>query len=51
MKYKQEFSDNKVVDNLLSQKIFTWLCKVIASFSDINIALLNFLTMKTKLLC
>lgn len=49
MKYKQEFFDNKVVDNLLSEKIFTWPCKVIVSFSDINIALLNLFNNENKI--
>lgn len=47
MKYKQGFFDNKVVDNLLSEKIFTWPCKV--SFSDINIALLNLFNNENKI--
>lgn len=49
MKYKQRFFDNKVVDNLLSEKIFTWPCKVIVSFSDINIALLNLFNNENKI--
>lgn len=49
MKYKQGFFDNKVVDNLLSEKIFTWPCKVIVSFSDINIALLNLFNNENKI--
>lgn len=39
MKCLEEFSD-KTVDNLISEKMLSWLCKIIASFTD-NI-LLNF---------
>lgn len=50
LKCEQELFDKKMVDDLFTEKIFTWSCKVIASSSDINCAVLNFLRMEIKLL-